>query len=225
VSNKLAFRKLAWLAIATTITITAFSAVPSVHAATFAFNTDPFAGSNALITPGRQVVGDEISIPAFEFANDVLAFDAGVFDIPAGIDFFNGLASAIPLSGANFIVLRTFDGDGNPLNGNQLNAGSAADLIVDRITGAGAGFFVYFNSGLDLPRLVYSTDLDSNQADLKVLARFTGLTGASGRDAMAEFSAYNVASVPEPESWAMMIAGFGLVGAAARRQRTLLATA
>ncbi len=223
--NKLAFRKLACLAIATTITITAFSAVPSAHAATFTFNTDPFAGSNALITPGRQVVGSEISIPTFEFADDILAFDSGVFDIPGGIDFFNGIASDIPLSGANFIVLRTFDGDGDLLNGNQLNAGSAANLIADRITRTGAGFFVYFNSGLDLPRLVYSTNLDSNDADLKVLARFTGLTGARGREAMAEFSTYNVASVPEPESWAMMIAGFGLVGAVARRRRMLSALA
>lgn len=30
-------------------------------------------------------------------------------------------------------------------------------------------------------------------------------------------------SVPEPASWAMMIAGFGLVGAAARRRRTIVA--
>ncbi len=29
--------------------------------------------------------------------------------------------------------------------------------------------------------------------------------------------------VPEPESWAMLIAGFGLIGAVARRRRTLLA--
>ena len=34
----------------------------------------------------------------------------------------------------------------------------------------GPGFFIYFNSGLDLPRLVYSTDLSDNTADLKVLA-------------------------------------------------------
>ncbi len=34
-----------------------------------------------------------------------------------------------------------------------------------------------------------------------------------------------VGAVPEPASWAMMIAGFGLVGAAARRRRTGFATA
>ena len=35
--------------------------------------------------------------------------------------------------------------------------------------------------------------------------------------------AYNSAVVPEPASWAMLIAGFGLVGAAARRRRTVAA--
>ena len=35
--------------------------------------------------------------------------------------------------------------------------------------------------------------------------------------------AYNAAVVPEPASWAMLIAGFGLVGAAARRRRAVTA--
>ncbi|KAB7648490.1 PEPxxWA-CTERM sorting domain-containing protein [Polymorphobacter fuscus] len=34
-----------------------------------------------------------------------------------------------------------------------------------------------------------------------------------------EFTSSNAAVVPEPASWAMLIAGFGLVGAAARRRR------
>ncbi len=32
-----------------------------------------------------------------------------------------------------------------------------------------------------------------------------------------------VTAVPEPQMWAMLITGFGLVGAARRRQRTLAA--
>ena len=34
-----------------------------------------------------------------------------------------------------------------------------------------------------------------------------------------------IAAVPEPASWALMIAGFGLVGAAARRRRGLVVAA
>lgn len=54
--------------------------------------------------------------------------------------------------------------------------------------------------------------------------RFTGLT-TSDSTAFIDNVALNVtpsAAVPEPASWAMMIAGFGLVGAAARRRRTVI---
>lgn len=37
------------------------------------------------------------------------------------------------------------------------------------------------------------------------------------------FAAQQIAAVPEPKSWAMLIAGFGLIGAALRRRvRTIL---
>ncbi len=191
---------------------------PAAHATDFVFNTDPFAGSTALTTPGRQIVGGEPSIPVFDFGNDKLLFDFNVFGVTE-LTFFNEDITQFPAAGANFIVLETFDADGDPNNGVLMNAGLAANLIADTVTTPGAGFFIYFNSGLDLPRLVFSTDLDSAQADLKILARFTGLTGEAGREAMPSFSAANVGGVPEPATWAMLISGFGLVGGVARRRR------
>jgi PEP-CTERM motif len=188
-------------------------------AATFTFDTPPFAGSTALETPGRQIVGGELFIPDFDIANDVLAFNSSVFAVPSTLSFFSGEAAGIPASGTHFIVLRTFDFDGDPNNGIALNAGQAANLIAGAVGAPGAGFFIYFNSGLNLPRLVYSTNLDSAESDLKILARFTNLTGDDGRAALGRITAGNIAAVPEPASWAMLIAGFGLVGAAVRRRR------
>jgi hypothetical protein len=55
--------------------------------------------------------------------------------------------------------------------------------------------------------------------------RFTGLA-TSDSTAFIDSVALNVtpsAAVPEPASWAMLIAGFGLVGAAARRRRAAVA--
>lgn len=185
---------------------------------TFLFDTPPFKGTTALQTPGRQIIGGEISIPLFDFDADVLAFHAPVFGLSAPLSIFRGEAGAIPAAGANVIVLTTFDFDSNPANGNQLNAGQAANLIAAMISDPAPGFFVYFNSFLDLPRLVFSTDLSSSQADLKILARFTGLNGAAGRDQTGRFGPANFAAVPEPASWALMILGFGLVGALGRRR-------
>ena len=83
-----------------------------------------------------------------------------------------------------------------------------------RMTVAGPGFFVYFNQALDVPRLVYSTDLSSTAADLKVLARMVNLNGQAGRDAMPTFTAANFAftDAPEPGGLVMITGGLLLIG-------------
>src|SRR6187401_1102886 len=82
-------------------------------AAVITFNTDPFAGSTALTTPGRQVVGGEASV-AFDIGPDVFSFDAAVFGISNTVSFTNALAPNLPASGVNIIVLQTLDNDADP---------------------------------------------------------------------------------------------------------------
>jgi hypothetical protein len=190
-------------------------------AATFSFTADPFAGSTALSTPGRQVVGGEAFV-AFDPAADVFAFDLAVFGMTPPLVLVNGAIGAVPASGANFIVLQTFDNDAEP--STPFNAGSAANLIAAQVQSPGAGFFIYFNSGLDLPRLVYSTDLDDPTSDLRILARLTNLTGAAGRDALDDIGTANVAaiparSVPEAPTGLLLLAGAAalLAGGAIRQ--------
>ena len=53
-----------------------------------------------------------------------------------------------------------------------------------------------------------------------------GHPGGTGGSRWGTFIAnLNVGSVPEPTTWAMLIVGFGFVGAQARRKRTGFATA
>ena len=76
------------------------------------------------------------------------------------------------------------------------------------------------NSALNLRRLVYSTDLNDNNADLKILARILDPTGAAAISTLPNFTAENfqVTTTPEPSSFALI--GLGLVlGSAALRQR------
>ncbi|WP_293682875.1 PEPxxWA-CTERM sorting domain-containing protein [uncultured Phenylobacterium sp.] len=186
-------------------------------ATTFTFDQDPFAGSTALTMPGRQIVAGEAFI-SFSPAADVFAFDPAVFAAGDTVAFANDVVGNLPASGRNIIVLETFDNDGDA--GTPFLAGNAANLIATQVTSDGAGFFIYFNSALNLPRLVYSTNLSDETADLKILARLTNLTGQSGE--LANLSAANfqfLTPVPEPATWATMILGLGLIGAAARRRK------
>jgi hypothetical protein len=183
----------------------------TVNATTFRFDTDPFAGSTALTTPGRQVVGGETSI-SFNIPTDVFSLESTVFNAGNQVFFANNVVGSLPTSGVNVIVLQTFDNDADPTT--PFAAGNAANLIANRITSPGAGFFIYFNSGLDLPRLVYSTDLDDNTADLKILFRMTNLTGQGGRDLIPTFneSNFEITTVPEPATILLLSAGLiGLV--------------
>jgi hypothetical protein len=203
--------KASWLAVAL------LGLTTSAQAVTFTFDEDPFAGSNALTTPGRQVVAGE-RFTSFDPANDVFQFDEAVFGIGA-LNFANAEIGGIPPAGTNFAVLRTFDNDNNP--GTPFGAGNAANLLAEQIATPGAGFFVYFNSGLDLARLVYSTDLSDATADLKILARFTNFTGQAGRDALAGVGAGNFAvatAVPAPGTTALLLLGLGALCLTARRR-------
>lgn len=201
------------LAVAATMALVPIS---GAEAKIFNFDTDPFAGSTALTTPGRQIVGNELFIADFDIANDVISFDSAVFGLDRPLSFASGPLTSLLLSTANFLVVQDADGDRNPANGIFNNAAVTANNLAEFGVKSGPGFFVYFNTALDLNRLVYSTDLASPTADLKVLARFTNQTGINAAPARAAFSARNVTAVPEPATWMMLILGFGIVGFAMR---------
>ena len=183
----------------------------------FLFDTDPFEGTDALTTPGRQIVGNELFVE-FDIATDVFALLPEAFGFTGGIQFFNGLAGDIPTGNVNMIVLGTTDNDNNLAT--PFGAGTAANLIAEAITESAPGFFIYHNSNLQMNRLVFSTDLSDPTADLKILARITNLTGLQAVNALptfseANFSTESVGAVPEPGTMSLLF-GSGLVLAAFR---------
>jgi len=203
------------------VAVTLVSLCPAAKATTFRFDTDPFAGTPVKTIPGRQIVGGE-SFISFSTATDVFSLESTAFGVGSSVNFVNGPPSAIPAGGVNVVVLEAFDDDANPLT--PFGAGNAADLIANQITTPGPGFFIYFNQSLDLPRLVYSTDLSDSNADLRILARMLNLNGQNGRNALPGFTAANfdiTTSAPEPSSFFLIVPA-GLLGACSfvlRRKR------
>jgi hypothetical protein len=181
------------------------TAMQPAAAATVLFDTPPFAGTTALETPGRQIIGNELFVPDFDFATDVFAFNTTAFGVDS-LSFQNSLVADLPSQGVNVVIVRDTDSD-NDLSTPFL-AGTAAGLIAAQIETPTPGFFIYHNSNLSMSRLVYSTDLSDVAADLKVLARLTNPTGVEAIALMPTISAANFQLVPEP-------AGFAFVASAA----------
>lgn len=195
--------------------VLALAVVGPAAADTILFNSDPFAGSTALSTPGRQVFANlELFLPAFDVTQDVFAFDTTTFAVPAPVAFASSLASGLPVGGPNVVVLLDTDNDANPAT--AFNAGTAANLIAAAINTPGPGWFIYWNSSLNVNRLVFSTDLSDPTADLAVLARITSPTGADAIAALPTFNADNFAIVPAPATAGLLLAA---AAGAARRRR------
>ena len=191
------------------IVIGGLLAASPVQAATILIDQLPPGFTTALGTPGRQIVSGEPAI-MFNIPTDVFAIDGTVFGI-SSVQFANALIGGLPTTGVNIVVVQDAG----------LGAGAAATAIAARVTAPGAGFFVYFNAGLQLPRLVYSADLNDPDADLAILARMTNLSGPGGFAAMPTFTADNfaVAQAPEPAGTLLLGLGVALSRLASRRRR------
>ena len=157
----------------------------------FAYEGDPFEGQD-VSAPERQIIGDEDFITNFDFVKDNYRFDAADFDIAGNVNFTGVDANApdaLIAPGTNVVALLNSDNDNNP--DTPFLAGTAANQIAELTSEDGAGFFVYFNSELEVNRVVYSTNLNDADADLKIVSRQTDLTGADAIAALDDFSADN----------------------------------
>lgn len=183
------------------------------------FNTNPFAGSTANPDDGVRTVfaGNQITLASFDVATDRFVFDRNFFAVGDSLSFANSLAANLPSSGISVVVIQ----DNSTTTGAAFNAGTAANLIAQAVTSDGAGFFYYNNSGLQVNRLVYSTNLNSPTADLSILARINSPAGLDAVAALPDFTTANfaLAPVPEPETYALLLAGLAMVAVGARASR------
>lgn len=154
------------------------------------FDGDRFTGGAVIDDDGvRQAVNTPDVLTDWSISDDRFVLDTSDFLVTGELNFFNGLAADIPEGGVNVIVLQDTDNDNNPAT--AFNAGAAASLIAANVETSGAGFFIYHNSGLQINRLVYSSDLSDPTADIAVLANIDTLKADDAIAALSTFSAEN----------------------------------
>ena len=132
------------------------------------------------------------------------------------------LCFAADITGANSFVLSANTGQLLFQNNEGYGFNRVASTSFSFITGKWYFATVSFGSS------VIGSGYDSDGTTLLGQLTASGLSrGTSGgvavRSFETSFDTIGIGAVPEPASWAMMIAGFGLVGAAMRRRREIAA--
>jgi PEP-CTERM motif len=126
---------------------------------------------------------------------------SGIADLTAA-----GAAAGLGANGAGSSWTGSYFSHDVVSGGTCMVSGSAGCAFTVGTAGAGS----WGVGGQTAPAFQSTGGLELRANELQLVA--SGGTGGIG-------------AVPEPASWAMMIAGFGLVGASARRRRGVLATA
>ena len=102
----------------------------------------------------------------------------------------------------------------------DIHASGTTEIFRQQHGNAAATFFGAGALSLASPTYTYSGETVLGAGD--VLSTIINRAGNYGADSTGEN--FTVESfIPEPESWTMMVAGFGLVGAAIRRRATAVA--
>lgn len=149
--------------------------------------------------------------------------------VPGGLNYFGYWLSALDRGNrvtfySGNSVLFTFDPQ-DVINAVNLSATPSAYYSNPNAAFAGQNsgepyiFLNFFNDGGSFDRIVFAENPQGGgyESDNHTVGRF--LTKGTGTSVL--ITSGQVPGVPEPGTWAMLIAGFGVVGAASRRRRGL----
>ncbi|NNM77177.1 PEPxxWA-CTERM sorting domain-containing protein [Sphingomonas sp. ID1715] len=178
---------------------------------------------NLRIQNNRAITTNFVSLATYDNSiSDSASIDVALRGIDAGS--YVALSFGFDSANSYFIKVQDNDGDGffdrygfdtgnNDLNGvfANLNPFQSGTIRVD-VTGTVATLKVFANGGEQTFSADYGYAPGSSTVGF-------GLNRLGAADNFTFDAVRGGAAVPEPASWALMIAGFGLAGAASRTRR------
>ncbi len=188
------------------------------------------ANSFGTITDGNYSVSSNVAVSA-----SWASADAGSLDIDWGWNAATGGSDTFTKVETNLAIPNwtyTFTATGNgTFSGNYTIVGTGDLFGLQPAYGSGDLPFGPYGGSVNDPNGAgsFSIALVNGQTYTVGIYNFGNLSSNDGLDAVGNATArfdWQIAygAVPEPGSWAMLIAGFGLVGAAARRRQAAIAT-
>ena len=156
-----------------------------------------FAVDEAANTSSGPITGSRVSIFGFNTTAELSgATGSGTFSVI-------GRNATVPQFGGGNPFDVCFRAGGG---GNGCSSGGGGGVTIGAVYTGGSFVLQFANA-------VNSLQLDN------FFVRYQSIAGGTGGDSGVGAAIPGNGAVPEPASWAMLIAGFGLVGAVARRRR------
>jgi|GEM_PF-952665 len=186
--------------------------------------TDTEHGTISPITPnspGSPVTAQNAATSSFNVtgggASNALWLNAGEFNPNPfyGQNYEGGGVSQTFTSAAG---LATFSADIAFRASNSSDIGGIFSVLIDGVV-LGSYDFGTVGGGTTRNALNFTTNLDAGTHTLQLQVVRPYAPAKNVRAQYFDNVSLDLAAVPEPATWAMMIAGFGLVGGTMRRQR------
>jgi hypothetical protein len=179
------------------------------------------AAAFALASPAAAVVIDFEDQPNFSVVSGSIVYADATFTSSTGQFYINGAGVGKDLCTYNgscdALLTVDFTTTANGLTFQTIGENAFGTLFVKIFQQGGA--ITDIELGYDGNFLTYDTHDLSAYADI-VKLEMSSNDGAGVAYDNFSFTAGGTGGIPEPATWAMMIAGSGLVGAAARRRAT-----
>lgn len=195
--------------------------VPAANATVTLANTGNGSSISPFGQPQSETYGQVFTAPVTGILSSfTLSLNGGVGDLYGAVGTWNGTAA----HGFGF---------GSPVtlykSGNVISSGPSSYTFSPNVAVTSGERYVAYLSVFGVPDVNSSTSMPQGTnapgLDYFVWNNDSDPDGNSSWNYFvdigdAKFSATFIAAVPEPSTWIMMIAGFGLIGGALRRQRS-----